>query len=171
MKKQIPLKWRSTCGRYTVLISPSCIEKLIHVSKQEYPNEIGTSLIGRYSEDGFDAIILDITPITSDSKRSGYSLIRGIKGLQLFFSSLRKSSGGQNYYVGEWHSHPDGSPVPSNIDDSTQHEIATDKRVHCPESILVIVGGNLHTAPKIGVFVYSRKNRRIDLNPIMDPHG
>ena len=163
MNEDPPLKWKSECGRYTVSISLSCFNKMLEMAKGHYPCEVGTSLVGCYSDDGFDATVLDTAPMSSDSKGLANSFYRGIKGLRRFFAKLRRNYLGKRYYVGEWHSHPDVSPVPSSTDDENQSAIASDTKTNCPECILLIIGGNPFNAPDLGVFVYSRKRGRIDL--------
>ena len=170
MGKRIPVitpihsKWKSQCGRYTVSVTNSCFIKMLELYRQYFPKEIGSSLIGYYSNDGFDAYVLDIAPISSDSIAERFSLYRGIEGLLKFFRKLVKAHHGQIYYIGEWHSHPNGVPIPSNTDDVNQIQISNDPKTNCPESILVILGGNFIEKPEIGVFVYPRKKNRIKLH-------
>jgi len=135
------------------------------MARSHYPCEVGTSLVGCYSNDGFDATVLAMAPLSSDSKGSATSFYRGVKGLRGFFASLRRMYLGKRYYVGEWHSHPDASPIPSGSDDEDISAIASDTQVNCPECILVILGGNPYEVPELRVFVYSRKQGRIDLFP------
>ncbi len=159
------MKWTSKCGRYTISISESCLYKILEIAKKNYPLESGTSLIGCYSSDGFDAYILDITPLTNDSKKYNRAFVRGIKGLRAFFNKLRKTYKGEKYYIGEWHSHPDGVPVPSDVDDKNQEAIAADNNTNCPEVILLIIGNNLLKNPLLAAYVYSRMKGRITLFP------
>jgi len=138
---------------------------MIEMARNHYPSEVGTSLVGCYSDDGFDAFVLDIAPFTADSQGSPFSFVRGVKGLRKFFIKLRKTFSGKRYYIGEWHSHPDAPTIPSSKDDETQLSIAFDSKTNCPENILIIVGSNLFSAPELGIFVYSRKRKRIGLFP------
>lgn len=169
MGKRIPVitpihsKWKSQCGRYTVSVTNSCFIKMLELSRQYFPKEIGSSLIGYYSNDGFDAYVLDIAPISSDSIAERFSLYRGIEELQNYFKKLFKTHRGQIYYIGEWHSHPKGAPITSGIDDDNQIQISNDPKTNCPESILVIVGGNFLEKPEMGIFVYPRKKSRVEL--------
>ena len=157
------LKWQSDCKRYTVLISKYCHRKMTEMAQEHYPNEVGTSLVGSYSDDGFEASVLELAPLSPDSKGSRTSFYRGIAGLRNFFTKLRKTCSGRRYYVGEWHSHPDGGTVPSGTDNQNQLEIAKDTKTGCPECILIIIGGTDSNFNKIGVFVYSRKRGRVIL--------
>jgi len=163
LTNKIALKWQSQCGRYTVFISDTCYNKMIEMANNYYPNEVGTSLVGNYSKDGFDAYVIDVAPVCPDSKSSATFFYRGVKGLCTFFIALWQKNSGEKYYIGEWHSHPDGAPEPSSTDSFNQEAIAVDKKINCPESILLIIGGNIFIAPELRVFVYSRKRGRINL--------
>lgn len=155
--------WKSKCGRYTVSLTKLCLTKMIKAARDYYPKEIGTSLVGSYSDDGFDAIVLDTTPITSDSIMNTSLFHRGIKELKDFFAKLLKNHSGKRYYVGEWHSHPNNKPTPSETDNIAQLAIASDRKTNCPECILVIVGEDIFNQPDLGVYVYSRKKGKINL--------
>jgi len=155
----------SACGRYTVSISLSCLARMIEMTAAHHPHEIGTSLVGSYSDDGFDALVSDMAPLSPDSMSSQSTFVRGTKGLRAFFSRVWVAFAGNRFYVGEWHSHPNGSPVPSRLDDSNQLAISRDRKTNCPESILIIVGGNPVSDYHLGVFVYSRMRGRVDLRP------
>lgn len=160
------LNWRSDCGRYTVLISERAYVDMVKLAIQNSPNKIGSSLIGSYSDGGHVATILDLAPISPDSKGTPDSFYRGVDGLSEHFKEVFDKSEGQHFYVGDWHSRPGGDALPSSMDDSTQFDIAKDEDANCPEVILVIVGGEPPNKTHIGVYVYSREHGRIDLHPI-----
>lgn len=138
---------------------------MLSLSEQHYPNEIGASVYGSYSRDGFEASVLGNAPIPSDSESHRCAFRRGGNGVANFFSNLFKMSHGCKHYVGEWHSHPGGPAEPSGIDDRSLLEIANNRVTNCPECILILVGGKIDQAPELGVFVYSRVQGRVTLRP------
>lgn len=159
------LMWQSNCQKYTIRLSNACFLKMLEMAQSHSPNEVGTSLVGCYSDNGFEASVLDLAPLSPDSKGSRTSFYRGVAGLRKFFTKLRQAFSGKRYYVGEWHSHPDALPFPSQTDDKNQLAIAKDTNTICPECILILIGRTLSKAEEIGVFVYSRKRGRISLAP------
>jgi proteasome lid subunit RPN8/RPN11 len=138
---------------------------MLKMASEHYPNEVGTPLVGYYSDDGSTAHITSIGPLPPDSRSARFTFVRGIIGLSDFFKSLGKRFRGQRYRVGEWHTHPNGMPKPSGTDNRNQLALANDHREALPEAILIIIGGNPIETPSLGVFVYSRKTGRIDLAP------
>jgi hypothetical protein len=127
------------------------------------PNEVGTCLVGQYSRDGHEAVVVALAPLTPDSKAGQWSFVRGIVGLRAFFESTRHRFRGRRHRVGEWHSHPNAAPTPSAIDDDNQMELARTETERLPEAILIIIGHDLTERPSLGVSVYSRTRGRIEL--------
>ena len=165
MTDSTSLRWQSDCKKYTVQLSNACFLKMTEIAQAHSPYEVGTSLVGCYSDNGFEASVLDLAPLSPDSKGSRTSFYRGVAGLRKFFMKLRQTFSGKRHYVGEWHSHPDAAPLPSHRDDRQQLAIAKDTNTACPECILILIGHTLSNVYDIGVFVYSRKQGRISLVP------
>jgi integrative and conjugative element protein (TIGR02256 family) len=163
MKESIHSVWRPPDGEYTVTIERPCFDAMQRLAREHYPREVGTSLVGGYSDDGYRAWVTGLAPLTPDSRGTRNTFYRGALGLREFFRGLFTSSRGRTHYVGDWHSHPDGPALPSPTDDHNALSIARDSKAQCPECLLVILGGN-STAPDLGVFVYSRKRGRIVLS-------
>ena len=47
----------------------------------------------------------------------------------------------QEFYIGEWHFHPNGTTTPSPQDFTQLSEISESNRYNCPEPIMIIVAG------------------------------
>jgi proteasome lid subunit RPN8/RPN11 len=166
-KLDVHSKWESTSGRYTVVLEQSCYDEMLRLALTQLPNETGTALVGSYSDDGSQARISGLAPMTSDSKGTPSTFRSGIRGLRKFFAKLMRSQAGLVHYVGEWHSHPGGAPNPSPTDDANSMAIAMDTDYHCPELVLIILG-IYHEQTEVRIFVYSRSCGRVDLHCI-DP--
>lgn len=158
-------KWISDDGRYSVKIRNVVLRRMRDLAVKHAPNEVGTALVGSYSDDGHSATVHDLAPLTTDSKGSRFSFVRGVHHLPAFFSAVYRKSKGRRHYVGEWHSHPNGSAASSQTDDHNQTAIANDHDTDCPEAILVILGGDNRSFPDIAAFVYSRTAGRVALHP------
>lgn len=155
--------WRSECGSYTVLLEQQVLIDVVKVARRHYPNEVGSPLFGSYSDDGHEARVSGIGPLSPDSRGTRSTFSRGVRGLREFFANLFKNSQGRMHYVGEWHSHPNGAPIPSGTDDANMMAIARDPKAECPECIEIIVGISAQTTEK-SVYVYSRERNRVELH-------
>lgn len=154
--------WQSRDRVYTVCISDEALQDLSQMARNAAPLETGTPLVGEYSDDQSTAYVLAVGPLTQDSQGERSTFRRGVAGLNAFFASIFKKSRGRRHYVGEWHSHPGGAPIPSGTDDKNMFAIATDPKNRCPECVLllasVVAGGVAMRA-----YVYSKRLVRIDL--------
>jgi hypothetical protein len=93
---------------------------------------------------------------------SRFNFHRGISGLGGFLRRLFRLSAGRTHYIGEWHSHVGGPPVPSPTDEQNMMDIARDPKARCPEAICVILGLN-DGRGELAVYVFSAEHGRQDL--------
>jgi integrative and conjugative element protein (TIGR02256 family) len=103
-------------------------------------NETGGILIGNYISGLSIARVMSVSGPPEDSRVGPTWFQRGTKGLSKIIEQSWKH---QQYYLGEWHFHPNGLPMASNLDINQMTEIANSKNYHCPEPILIILGGNI----------------------------
>lgn len=131
--------YESFNGVYGVKLPEQELRHIHDLCKNSYPYETGGILIGRYSEDLKWAEIITITAAPAESKRTRYSFIRNTQGI---ITKLKSAWKRQQYYLGEWHYHPNASPKPSGLDIKTMLNLSKSEELHCPEPILLIVGGS-----------------------------
>lgn len=100
----------------------------------EYPNENGGMLAGRYSVDRhtvyIEKVVVPMEKLTGRTK-----FMRITKGLENVWEQLAKEG---LQYVGEWHSHPNGSSQYSSTDLAAMVDI--EKEVTIENPLLLIVG-------------------------------
>jgi integrative and conjugative element protein (TIGR02256 family) len=78
--------------------------------------EAGGVLIGRYIRDSPDIVIDEVTvPMAGDRKRR-LSFWRSRQPHQQALDQSWLDSGGTSTYLGEWHTHPEDIPIPSDTD-------------------------------------------------------
>lgn len=163
MKPPDNILFRSADGRFNLLIS-ECLRNEMHTfCAAAHPLETGGILVGRYNCRRDTAIITMVAgpPADSTSKRTRF--YRGVHGLQ---STLDDHWSKGEYYLGEWHYHPDGSPHPSDTDQRQMRDIAGDSHAQCPEPILIIVGANR----TISVQVFPLNEAAVTLIPTDNSH-
>lgn len=100
----------------------------------EYPNENGGMLAGRYSADSHTVSIEKlVVPVKKVTGRTTF--MRNTKGLEKIWEQFTKEG---LRYVGEWHSHPDGTTQYSSTDLAAMIDI--EKEVNIENPLLLIVG-------------------------------
>ncbi|MCC6678238.1 MAG: Mov34/MPN/PAD-1 family protein [Phycisphaerales bacterium] len=158
------LEFKADRSPFAVRLTGRALAQLVSTCIIAGRDETGGVLIGRYSPDHRTAIIEIATGPGGDSRAGRAWLIRGVKGLQRLLNSLWSSGGG--YYLGEWHFHPGAAPTPSHQDVSQMKVIASSPRYHCPEPVLVILGGEPGGDYLLHVEVFGLAGRRVPLTQV-----
>lgn len=153
--------FRSVDERFTVVLPEAEATKIQDLCAEAFPNETGGLLTGIYSADHTTAYIRDAHPPPADSRFGRMWFERGISGLQALSRRLWRRRQ-REYYLGEWHFHPSGKPVPSTTDEAAMTRIAGDQAYQCPEPVLIIVAGKPDVGWLLSAWVYE-KGRRVEL--------
>jgi len=157
----VDMEFRSEDGRYELQIVANHVRSLLRLCRRACPLETGGILLGHYSVSHERAIVTDITKAASDSRSGRYWFLRGVRGLQRKIDRLWRRN--RRYYLGEWHFHPFGSPLPSSTDVGQMFEIAESEQYHCPEPVLLIIGGDPADEWAAKAFVFLRKQGFIEM--------
>lgn len=115
------------------------------------PYETGGILIGNYSSNQTTANILQITAPPKNSKHAKFNFHRGSSGLKKVLDTAWNQG---QYYLGEWHYHPNALAEPSNTDINQMLALSNYRKLKCPEPALIIIGGNSDNW-KITISVFS----------------
>lgn len=84
-------------------------QKVRELRKKALPNETGGIIVGFHDMTHKTVFIVDALPAPADSQGTPSSFDRGIHGVQELLEKISAQTGGNVGYIGEWHSHPDGS--------------------------------------------------------------
>ena len=144
---------KSADGRFRISLAQDQVDLLIKLCAKTYPIETGGVLVGSYSTDLAHAVVTTVVSPPDDSVGGKHSFRRGVRGLQSLLIRLWPQ---KQYYVGEWHFHPDGAALPSRADDQQMAEVANSFAYNCPEPLLLIVGGNPPVDVELQSFVFIR---------------
>lgn len=119
-------------------IENNLIEEISDIVKKYYPKEFGGVFLGEYSSN-MDTVHINevITPRKFHNSR--FLFIRYPKFINKKIKEAFDKSHGQNIYIGEWHSHPNGTTNPSPVDISTIKNISTNKKVNINSPIMSIL--------------------------------
>lgn len=128
----------SCCGFADVELQPAAMRTILTNSVKSGRNETGGILIGRYTDNGRTAVIVEATPRPRGSRFGWAWFQRSNAGLNKILDQRWKDG---LHYLGEWHFHPGGSPSPSGPDIVSMQSISSNRQYHCREPILLIIGG------------------------------
>jgi len=155
------LKWASSDRKFVVEIDPATYSAMTDTCLSAHPNETGGIVAGFYSRNGKIAYITRASsaPVDSNSGRTWFQ--RGVRNLQTWLSKRWKR--GEEYYLGEWHYHPDHNTKASAQDKSQLLAISNDKKYACPEPVLLIVGGSNTTGWELSAYLAKAPKTFIEL--------
>ena len=154
--------YKSFNGSSGVKLPDQELEYIHSLCMNSYPYETGGILIGRYSDDLKWAEITTITGAPAESKQTLCSFVRSTRGI---ITKLKRAWQKQQYYLGEWHYHPNASPKPSALDLKTMVNLSKDEDLGCPEPILLVIGGSSSNwLQYIGVYVKEQEIELYEIN-------
>lgn len=114
------------------------LDILVEKGKSYYPNEFGGFLVGYYSDENRQLHITN-TILPKIFKASKYYFERSTKGIEKKLCTYYKENP-KKFYVGEWHTHPDTSPIPSATDISAINAIINNQNACLANPVLLIIG-------------------------------
>lgn len=129
------MKYINTEKQLTVKIDFDLLNEVKHLAIKYFPNEFGGYLVGCYTEDKKTAVITDII-LPDVYISSPVSFQRSVNSPKELFERLYKEE--NKYYLGEWHSHPNGSSMYSQADLNALKNIANYQSVLIINPILLI---------------------------------
>jgi integrative and conjugative element protein (TIGR02256 family) len=135
MSKLIFQNKESTIG---IVLPNNIYSQLLDICEASYPLETGGIIIGNYSLDSKWAKITRIVGPQKHSKHNRSSFFRSNYGVK---SILDEEWASGNFYLGDWHYHPNYSSSPSHIDIQQMKAFSKNRKLKCPEPILLIIGG------------------------------
>ena len=128
------MKYYLASDNLYIEINASVFNQIKQQAEGEYPNENGGMLAGRYSADRHTVYIEKVVvPVEKLTGRTTF--MRKTNGLEKVWEQLSQEG---LRYVGEWHSHPNGSTQYSGSDLAAMIDI--EKEVAIENPILMIVG-------------------------------
>jgi len=137
-----------------LIISEELLAHLEEYGIKHYPNEFGGFLIGYYSNDLKQLYISDdILPKKYNSISCLFE--RSIDGIKDIFDKIFDRK--KQYYVGEWHTHPNGSSMYSQTDLYTMIEIANHDTVNIENPILLILSISENKLKDFSIYLYDKK--------------
>ena len=128
-------------GEWRLVADEALLNLVGRLRQERLPNETGGVLVGSIDTQRRVVYVAIALPSPSDSEERPASYIRGTRGLAEQVTKMSAITQGEIEYVGEWHSHPDGSGVALSDDDKKAlHCIAELREPDGRPAVFLIVG-------------------------------
>lgn len=102
---------------WRVTITDEVANRMRTLRRAAAPDETGGVLIGSFDGTRATVHVVAALPAPADSRQAPTYFTRGTKNLKPLVDELALHSVGSLCYVGEWHSHPDGTAARPSADD------------------------------------------------------
>lgn len=149
------MKLINTENKLELIIKDDLLKEIGELAVKQYPNEFGGFLIGQYTNN-FKTVEITNVILPLKYKGSPTSFLRLTNDISGVFRDAFNNSG--QYYVGEWHSHPNGSTKYSQTDLNAMIEIVDCDTVSIKNPILLILSVNNKSMNKFTFYYYNNKN-------------
>lgn len=118
-------------------------EHLVHLAiegRQAAPHETGGILMGyRDTSNPHRLVITDVVGPGPKAVHTPHSFEPDWEWQQQRVAEIYRASDGQTTYLGDWHTHPTGTPFPSRLDRKAAQTIATAPDACLPNPTFLIV--------------------------------
>lgn len=149
--------------QYGIRIPSHVIQNILNYCKKNPNQETGGILVGYYNRNHDCAIVTDCSGPPKDSKSSSSAFWRGIIGLQKWIIDLWRQKR-RRYYLGEWHFHTKPITSPSTDDKEQMIKNAKNIKLQCPESVMVIIGGDPEKKWHCDTYLFTEDGRILNFN-------
>ena len=131
------------------------LDEIANIGIKHCPNEFGGFLIGNYSQD-FKSLHVENFILPIKYKGFPYLFERSIDGMINQFINLFRQK--KQYYIGEWHTHPNSSTQFSQTDLNAMIQTVECETVKIINPILLILSVDSHTLNDFTFYYYNNKN-------------
>lgn len=146
------MKLTNTDKNLNIIVDDNFLDELSQFGIEKYPNEFGGFLIGYYEND-FTTLVIQGTILPKKYNGTPSLFSRSSIGIDNILRDLYNENP-QKYYVGEWHTHPNGLSQYSQTDLNAMIEISNCETVSIVNPVLLILGINIKGLNNYSFYVY-----------------
>lgn len=133
------LRWRFSKRDCVLIIPQDCFAQLQSWARKASPHETGGTLVGTLSPDRRIATVVEVLHASHAARRSFFTFFRPAdKDDDSLLKLLKKRP--ELTYLGEWHTHPNAAPTPSQRDRVSIREIADSPNTATLTPVMLILG-------------------------------
>jgi [CysO sulfur-carrier protein]-S-L-cysteine hydrolase len=148
------LKLLNKHNKLELVIADKLVDSLGKLGIKNYPNEFGGFLVGNYAEDFKTVFVTDfILPKKYRGSPAGFE--RSVVGLEKKFKEIFDQK--KQYFIGEWHTHPDGSTMYSRTDLNAMINTAECETVMIKNPILLIMSVTRKRVTRYTFYLYENR--------------
>jgi integrative and conjugative element protein (TIGR02256 family) len=122
-----------------IWIAENCLATMHQLAGEKYPLETGGMLIGYVASTGEPVVTSIIGPGPNAKHRRFKFTPDGLYQQSMLEARFKATDGGETY-LGDWHTHPQGTSTLSYLDKCTLARIAKEPRSQISQPIMIVLG-------------------------------
>ena len=134
-------------NKIKVTIDDDVLDALHQSALESYPNETGGFLVGSYISNNHAHVTCLVQPVKKTCRPCSFE--RSTEGMKTVWDNLFEQG---LIYLGEWHTHPNGSRDYSITDLEAMRSIASSADVQIIKPLLIIIAINVDKQSGIKLF-------------------
>lgn len=143
--------------RATIWLPVSVLRRMVVAAERHGAHETGGMLVGyEGGESASEIVVTDLIDAGPRATRDEYAFCADGGWQRKQLARLYKESGRVSTFLGDWHSHPHGLPLPSKVDVKTAARTAANERARAPRPLTVILGREEDDEWILGAFRYEQ---------------
>lgn len=123
-------------------IAQQALRAILTETADKSPLETGGMLLGYCGQERTDVVITEATGPGPNARHRRYTFTPDGRWQQRRLAEAYEASGRVTTFLGDWHSHPGGQPLPSARDLKTARKVSRHKNARTPYPTTLIVGAN-----------------------------
>lgn len=124
-----------------VWINAQCFTVMRSLSMEKFPLETGGILAG-YRADNGDVVVTNVIGAGPNATHERYRFEGDYEYQTDEIGRLFDACDGKISYLGDWHTHPKGVAIMSDLDLKCLDTIANNKEAQCESPVMIILGGD-----------------------------
>jgi integrative and conjugative element protein (TIGR02256 family) len=116
------------------------IRRMLEATTRAGERETGGMLVGYEGADRPEIVVTDLIDAGPRARRDEYEFHPDGRWQRRELARVYQESGRVVTFLGDWHSHPHGLPVPSETDLETAARTAANERARAPRPLTLILG-------------------------------
>lgn len=145
-------------GRVMVQFAPAVFHLMKEEAARFHPCEAGGILMGWWLRPDAEVFIANAIGGGPAAKHERFSFEPDTGWQRRQVAAIYAASDRTCTYLGDWHSHPDGSPRPSRLDVLAAASIAQSPEARAPNPVMAILGGSIRRGFNVEVYCYRRRS-------------
>lgn len=122
-----------------VWLPAALLHEVAGAAKEWQPLETGGVLAGYWVAQHSEAVVTHVIHAGPDADHRKAGMRPDAEFQEAELVRIFNETGGDSYYLGDWHSHPGMGAVPSAIDRATLRRIATAPAAAAPQPLMLIL--------------------------------